>query len=386
MRVWIVMPVVVTVLGGLDTASHASSVRDREAGFVVSHIEFALSDDADETGACPYGMSASYEDLGEGFINAPKVEREPDESDDEFRRRASRMIEQSPAVKNLCHNPELGKPDPTFRAVTGNDVPVYGIDLDGDNSRNAGACAHTDFTGMNGETGVDNQFFRVFGCINGFQSSGQANDFAIEMLTGSWGILIRISDLDDLHDDDAVTVGIYANGDPIQVSPAREPLEYASYTIHPASRFQAETTGKIVGGVLTTEPVEVRFPNIVNAMFVDRILKDAKLRVTVTEDGKLDGYLAGYSPVENVYDANIGFRNATDASGEPSPLRRRVNSAFGKAGAMGYTCEGVYHSLYENADGHPDPETGKCSSISTQYRIRAIPAFVVDTISGESNE
>jgi hypothetical protein len=31
------------------------------------------------------------------------------------------------------------------------------------------------------------------------------------------------------------------------------------------------------------------------------------------------------------------------------------------------------------ADGHRDPSTGQCTSISMQYRLKAIPAFVVNT-------
>ena len=38
------------------------------------------------------------------------------------------------------------------------------------------------------------------------------------------------------------------------------------------------------------------------------------------------------------------------------------------------------------ADGHRDPKTGQCTSISTQYRIKAIPAFVVDTPTQSVNE
>jgi hypothetical protein len=34
--------------------------------------------------------------------------------------------------------------------------------------------------------------------------------------------------------------------------------------------------------------------------------------------------------------------------------------------------------MYQAADGHRDPATGRCTSLSTQYRIRLAPAFVVD--------
>ncbi len=68
------------------------------------------------------------------------------------------------------------------------------------------------------------------------------------------------------------------------------------------------------------------------------------LGVTITEDGKLDGYL----------------------------------TAFKKAGALGYSREGSDHSLYEHADDYPDLETGKGSPIFTQYLIRRIPVFLID--------
>jgi hypothetical protein len=44
-----------------------------------------------------------------------------------------------------------------------------------------------------------------------------------------------------------------------------------------------------------------------------------------------------------------------------------------------HTCNGAYYALKQFADGHRDPNSGQCSAISTQYRIKAIPAFVVDT-------
>jgi hypothetical protein len=126
--------------------------------------------------------------------------------------------------------------------------------------------------------------------------------------------------------------------------------------------------------------VEVHIPHDINAMYTDRVLRDARLQVTIGEEGVMEGYLAGYAPVEAQYDLEFGFRKArvdTSESSELGPLGRRMLSAIGRAGALGYTCEDIYYALREHADGHPDPETGKCTSISTQYQIRAIPAFIV---------
>ncbi len=173
-------------------------------------------------------------------------------------------------------------------------------------------------------------------------------------------------------------VGIYANGDPIQLSPTREALPNATYAIDQDPRFRATTHGRIVNGVLTTDPVDVRFHVITNSIHLERPLQDARLRMTFTPDGGLDGILAGYTPVEELYDFQYGFRNGKDAKGDPAPLQLRTVSSIGQAAVLGHTCQGAYYAMKQLADGHRDPKTGQCSSISTQYRIKAIPAFVVD--------
>jgi hypothetical protein len=62
------------------------------------------------------------------------------------------------------------------------------------------------------------------------------------------------------------------------------------------------------------------------------------------------------------------------------------NGMMGAARVLGHTCNGAYYALHELADGHPDPESGKCTSISTQYRLETIPAFVVDAKTRSVNE
>src|SRR5690606_25657314 len=102
-------------------------------------------------------------------------------------------------------------------------------------------------------------------CSNSFQSTGQSNGFATEMLTGAWGILITLEGIDDIRNDDDLKVGFFANADPIELSPNREPLEGATYAMEQDPRFRASTRGRIVDGVLTTEPVDVRFRKITNS-------------------------------------------------------------------------------------------------------------------------
>jgi hypothetical protein len=108
--------------------------------------------------------------------------------------------------------------------------------------------------------------------------------------------------------------------------------------------------------------------------------------MTVTPDGGLDGILAGYTPVEELYDFQYGFRNGKDANGNPAPLQLRAGSSIGQAAVLGHTCQGAYYAMKQLADGHRDAKTGQCSAISTQYRIKAIPAFVVDNATQSINK
>lgn len=88
-----------------------------------------------------------------------------------------------------------------------------------------------------------------------------------------------------------------------------------------------------------------------------------------------------------MYNFQFGFRDGLDGAGELAPLRLRSVSSIGYAITQGHSCQGVYHALLlQNADGDRDPRTGRCTSISTQYRIKAAPAFVVDVPTQSANE
>lgn len=353
------------------------------AGFVVSHIEYALANDAAGTDACPQGMTQGYRDKGDVYLHQPLPPRGGRQGAAVQARQPHGATTSDDQVTTLCMHPELGNPDPRFHTIQGNGLPVYGIDLDGVDSSSSDpaietTCPHDDFRGFDGENGIDNQFYRVVGCSASFQSTGQSNTFSIEMLTGSWGILITLDGVDDLANDDHVSVGFFANADPIQLSAEREPLSHASYEIHRDPRFHARTTGRIENGLLTTAPTDLNFEYVVNTIRLERPLKRAIAHLKLTQTGELEGYLAGYMKVEDAYDIKYGFRNGRGSDGELAPYPLRQGSSAGQALVLGHTCEGAYFALYEHADADPDPETGRCTSISVQYRIRALPAFVFD--------
>ena len=275
--------------------SQIDFIKEGKAGFVVAHISYVLSRDASDTGACPNGLSRGYANIGDVVLARPDLQRRDDETDADYTRRAGAGLFNG--TQNLCMHPEAGAPDPNFRTVTGPNVPVTGgIDLDGQASSvksqpASGTCAHDDFRGMNGEVGIDNQFFRVVGCSKGYQSAGQSHDLVTEMLTGSWGILITLSGVDDIRNDNDVEVGFYANDDPIELTPTREPLPGATYTTVSDPRFRAKARGRIADGVLTSEPVDVRFSSVFNTVRTERPLRDAR-RAHDVHSGRRHGRLS----------------------------------------------------------------------------------------------
>ena len=80
----------------------------------------------------------------------------------------------------------------------------------------------------------------------------------------------------------------------------------------------------MVTRVLTTDPVNVRFHWVVNSIHLERPLRDARLRMTFTADGGLEGILAGYTPIEEMYDFQYGFRNGARSLHKPRLGCRRM--------------------------------------------------------------
>jgi hypothetical protein len=361
-------------------------IRNGEIGFVISEIGWALGPDADKSAACPRGLTTTASLL---YEQSPEGRRREGETEQDYQRRIRDASGRGPSAAEACLSPEKFGPDPLYRTVSGKNLLAEGLDLDGQDSRSGGraaanSCAHDDFQRADGERGIDNQLYGAVGCTTGFQSNGGKRGFGTEMLTGAWGILIRLRGVDSIVNDDNVEVTMTANGDPIQLSPARSPLAHASYTMDSDPRFRAQTRGRIVAGVLTTDPVNVRFRTVTAGMYMERPIDDARLRLLFNKAGGVEGIMGGYTKVDEFYDFVVGYRQAKDATGKPIPVRAVSGRAAGSSTSAGLTCNGIYFALKQMADGQRDPKTGECQAISNQYKIKAVPAFVIDPLPGAS--
>lgn len=139
-----------------------------------------------------------------------------------------------------------------------------------------------------------------------------------------------------------------------------------SYTAHADARFHAPVArGRIEDGVLTTDPVDVRYKVKQQTMDNEFWLRSARFRAEIQEDGSIVGLVGGYWDVENLF----------------STLNEqwigKYHQGRNAARSRGFMCAGIYHAMPRVADGHPDPETGRCTSISTALHFRALPAFVI---------
>ena len=108
------------------------------------------------------------------------------------------------------------------------------------------------------------------------------------------------------------------------------------------------------------EPIDLRLQVKVQTIDSEYYFRSSRLRLELLPDGRARGLFAGYQDVANFYDINGGHRLARSASH-----------------FLGFTCPGLYAAAQRMADGHPDPETGACTSLSTALEVEALPAFVI---------
>lgn len=269
---------------------------------------------------------------------------------------------------DACSNP-TAQEDPGFKTFDGS-VTLAGLDLDGEDSKKSdgSACAHDDFTGPNGETGIDSQHWRLLGCTKAYQPGGQIDRLyrGGNFVKEGYPILIELLDVDDPRNDDSIQVRISSSQDSVEVGASGEVLRDLSLRHHKEAAYVgAAAPGKIVDGVVTSEPVDLKLrlkQQVIDAAF---FFRDARIRAEMQPDGSIQGVLGFYWDADNFYTVNNDHYIGEYHSGRIAAETR------------GYMCAGIYHAIPRMTDGHPDPETGECTSLSAQMHFEGTPAFVL---------
>jgi len=123
--------------------------------------------------------------------------------------------------------------------------------------------------------------------------------------------------------------------------------------------------------VLESDPLdEMRVPDFAwfQANAGEALYRKGRIRLVIEADGNVAGLLGGYRDWRDVYAKD------TWNQGQPEPNSATTREVFYHQNQIG-----MYYALKRNADGFPDPKTGRNTAISMAYRFTAVPAFVVNS-------
>ena len=335
----------------------------RTLGFVVKDWMTAVYETRfmDE---CPGGLNISNDEIWWRSLSKPQRSELTQDGLLTTLNRWFTAVRRGPKGEDICINPEaVAVKDPPMLTVEG--PTSFGKNLDGnlDGGATANTCPHENFVSPGGDPGIDNQMYRLIGCIYGWRDDGVIEINANEMrrTSGLAMILIEVTDVDNTRNDDDVTVSFYRSVDQFPLDSAGRVLPFASYRIDYADgkpRYGDSLKGSIVDGVLSTESGPVRLPFYGNYNYMHPIVRDMSIELEISEDGAIaSGMAYGYYDLEQFL-YMVGGLGPVISTGN-------------------FSCPAFFDAAYKLADGYPDPETGRCTHISSAFEINSYAAFVI---------
>lgn len=355
------MAVIGLIAGAVTGASQdASAAEANRLGFVVESWYTAIYD-TEYMEECPEGIVIGNDEI---WFNALSPEDKDIETGSGTLQvldlpRRPRQYLRGPNGEDVCWHPETVV-DPPMRTVTGK--YSYGMNLDGneDGSATPKTCAHNNFTTPDGKiSGVDNQLYRLMGCVYGYRSEGYLEHHANrERQDESKGtILVDIANVDDPQNDESVEVSFYLSATPLHFDTSGRIVPYGSYHVV-KGRYGDTVSGSISDGVLTTEPNDVVLPFYGNDGITEMVFRDFRIEMEINGDGtRAKGLWAGYRPVLDFWDYIQKVQHDV-------PVGQ-------------YNCPSLYVAAHELADGYPDPETGECTALSSAFTFEAVAGFII---------
>jgi hypothetical protein len=329
---------------GADRVGLPVQVVDGKIGYVLATRHWAVYQ---APGAKEVGGSA---ECPKGFNDGPREQFET-----LFPNKAERTVLETSLAREGSQWFPTTEPEKLEFKEAGGKI-AYGLNLDGKIGRN-------DFTSPDGVKGVDNQHYRAIGCISSYRGpNGTIYDIEdTDVRRHRYNrLLVEISGVDSLVNDDDVTVRTYrgldrligyANGTVMSGGTQRVDSRYAKYA-------QAMWKGKIVDGVLMTEPGDFEMP--AGADFSTsgtQQFKGLRFQLKLTPDTAV-GLMAGYVDVENFYyHLNTTWATHFHSYGQVPP-------------------QSLYRALRRLADGYPDPATGQNTSISSALEVTFAQAYI----------
>ncbi len=314
-------------------------LQDGRIGFVLTSAAWGLHQTPDGKQECPEGFNEGPREQFKalypngGTVEGTQLERES----------ASRY--------------PLDKEDNfVYREVKG---PVgLGMNLDGKVDAN-------DFTSPDGVKGIDNQLYRAIGCTRLFRGPDGTYFNFTEMWVremGSNRILVELSNVDSLANDDDVTVTLYRGKDKlITDATGKNIIAGGSNRIEDrfSKRFTKTLKGKIENGVLTTAPQDIDW---VWTVFFSHpgyySLNQARLQLNLAPAGdRAEGMVAGYADIDTFY----------------QQLVRAWSTHHSSYGGMSQPS--LFRALHRLADGVPD-DKGVNTALSSVINVKFVQTFI----------
>ena len=332
------------IIGG---TALAEAPKDGRIGFVLTERRWAVYSEDDVNSACPNGFNGGPRDQFSELFPTDEGQR--------YTVLESWLMREG----RQAHADTTADPFPYYDAQG---TVSYGLNLDG-------RIDPDDLVSPDGVEGIDNEVYRAVGCIDGYRDGGSVWQFDTTDLiqNNSNRFLIELTGVDDLQNDDDVTVTTYRGMDNLNMDSTgalaaggmqRIDLRYGQSYIY---RLQ----GKIVDGVLTTEPVDdFRLVwSMLNNLGGFQVFQGFRMQIEL-DSKSATGLFAGYVDIDR-WDHNMNTNWTTHFQ------------------SYGHVSEpSLYRALRRLADGYPDPETGENTAISSAVKVSFVQVYVMHPESG----
>lgn len=232
-----------------------------------------------------------------------------------------------------------------------------GLNLDGKVDAN-------DFTSPDGKvTGIDNQLFRVLGCVRFFRGpDGIGYHFTdVYLRQNNFNrALIELTNVDSLTNDPDVDVAIYRGMDSLMTDATGAKLipgGLQRIDTKFGKKYESHLKGKIVDGVLITEPKDLYWPFAwFGGQPGTQHWRQTRFQMNLTEEGAR-GLVGGYTDVDTWYYGLIRGRSQyhLGTGTASSPL--------------------IYQAMRRLADAYPN-EKGEMTALSFAFDLPMVQVFI----------
>ncbi len=235
---------------------------------------------------------------------------------------------------------------------TEDDGTTWGFDLDGrvSDATDWEGCYRPDQVSPEGVEGIDSAFTLLVSPLEATEGAAVEGLIADSIVNGELILLIELSGVDDLYNDDCVDATLYRGSGTPLVGTDGVILDGQTFSINDQID-PLVARGSIVDGAMVVSGLQVLLPLQILDAELELSLNNASLRANLAEDGHATGFFGGGVPTHQITD--IAYEEDVDSLAE--------------------LIEGLVDL---SADLEPD-DLGVCQEISLTLEYEAIPAWVL---------